>query len=150
MGYGWTDNWASSLTTGVTMPADIYTVDGLATDTGTGGPALKAAMNFPVSVHISGGDTYIVDTQGNRIQEIPGTTKSQWGISMTAGEESASGDQPSRPARLRLPASRCPFGDDDLSAGQPSSISRSVSFARQRHCQPQPDSLQRALGHVQP
>ncbi len=102
MGYGWTDNWATSLTSGVTTPGDIYTVDGLATNTGTGGPALKAAMNFPVSVHFSGGDTYIIDTLGNRVQEVPGTAKSQWGISMTAGDvytiagsdTGASGDSP--------------------------------------------------------
>ncbi|HET7013040.1 MAG TPA: RHS repeat-associated core domain-containing protein [Streptosporangiaceae bacterium] len=87
MGYGWTDNWATSLTAGATMPGDIYTIDGLRTNTGNGGLPTLAAMNLPASVHTSGGDTYITDTQGNRIEEIPGASKTQWGISMTAGHE---------------------------------------------------------------
>ena len=87
MGYGWTDNWATSLSTGRSTPGDIYTIDGLKTNTGNGGLPTKAAMNLPASVHTSGGDTYITDTQGNRIEEIPGTSKTQWGISMTAGHE---------------------------------------------------------------
>ena len=35
---------------------------------------------------MNGADTYFVDTNGNRVEEIPGTTKTQWGISMTAGD----------------------------------------------------------------
>jgi RHS repeat-associated protein len=87
MGYGWTDNWASSLTTARPVPGDIYTLDGLATDTGQGGPPAKAALNQPRDVIIiAGGDTYIADTLGNRVEEIPGTSKTQWGKAMTAGD----------------------------------------------------------------
>jgi RHS repeat-associated protein len=86
MGYGWTDNWASSLATGRPTPGDIYTIDGLATNTGNGGPPTKAAMSYPGSVYVSGADTYIVDTQANRVEEIPGTSKTQWAIAMTAGD----------------------------------------------------------------
>src|SRR6202044_2394426 len=34
LGFGWSDNWATSLTTGSPVPGDIYSLDGLATDTG--------------------------------------------------------------------------------------------------------------------
>jgi RHS repeat-associated protein len=86
MGYGWTDNWASSLATGRPVPGDIYTLDGLATNNGNGGPPTSAPLNGPAGVTRHNGDSYIADTQENRIQEIPGSSGTQWGIAMTAGD----------------------------------------------------------------
>ena len=86
MGYGWTDNWASSLTQASPVSGDIYTLTGTRTDTGQGGPPQSAALNNPGSIFVNGADTYFVDTNGNRVEEIPGTTKTQWGQSMTAGD----------------------------------------------------------------
>jgi len=40
LGYGWTDNWATSLMAGQTLPGDIYTIAGMQTDTGQGGRRL--------------------------------------------------------------------------------------------------------------
>ena len=86
MGYGWTDNWDTSLSANKSvLPGNIYTIDGLATATGNGGPATSAALNSPASVSVSGSDVYIADTAGNRIEEIPAASGTQWGISMTAG-----------------------------------------------------------------
>ena len=42
MGYGWSDNWASSLSSASPVPGDIYTIDGLRTNTGDGGPQRRA------------------------------------------------------------------------------------------------------------
>ena len=88
MGYGWSDNWASSLTaTNPTpVPADIYTLDGLATDTGDGLAATQAPLNNPGGLVYNGGNLYIADTSDNRVQEVAGSTGTQWGISMTAGD----------------------------------------------------------------
>jgi len=88
MGYGWTDDWASSLTaTNPTpVPSDIYTLDGLATDTGDGLAATQAPLNNPGGLVYNGGNLYIADTSDNRVQEVAGTTGTQWGISMTAGD----------------------------------------------------------------
>ena len=55
MGYGWTDNWASSLTTARPVPGDIYTLAGLRTDTGQGGPPAQRALNNPGEVLVSAG-----------------------------------------------------------------------------------------------
>ena len=85
MGYGWTDNWASTLTPAKPVPGDIYTLAGLRTDTGYGGPPGQAALTNPGPVLVSGSDTYFTDINGNRVEEIPGTSKTQWGRSMTAG-----------------------------------------------------------------
>jgi YD repeat-containing protein len=88
MGYGWTDNWASSLsaTNPTPVPADIYTLDGLATDTGDGLAANQAPLNNPGGLVYNGGNLYIADTSDNRVQEVPGSSGTQWGISMTAGD----------------------------------------------------------------
>jgi RHS repeat-associated protein len=86
MGYGWTSSLSTSLTTSQPTPGDIYTLDGLATDTGNGGPATSAALNGPSGVTVSGGNVYIADLAGNRVEEVPGTSGTQWGISMTAGD----------------------------------------------------------------
>jgi len=85
LGYGWTDNWATSLKAGQAVPGDIYAIDGLATSTGEGGSPTGAALNWPNSVYHHG-DVYIADTSGNRVLEIPGSTGTQWGKSMTAGD----------------------------------------------------------------
>ena len=85
LGYGWTDNWDTWLSAGRTVPGYAYTIDGLGTDTGNGGPATLAAMNSPASVIARNGNVYVADTAGNRIEEIPGASGTQWGISMTAG-----------------------------------------------------------------
>jgi RHS repeat-associated protein len=72
MGYGWTDNWSSSLTTGDPVPGDIYAIAGL-------------SLPGPSSVYMYAGNTYFADSGGNRIEEIPGASGTQWGIPMTAG-----------------------------------------------------------------
>jgi trimeric autotransporter adhesin len=88
MGYGWTDDWATSLATGKPVPGDIYALDGSASDLGDGGPAASAPADAPAGVFIPAGSSnvYIADTLNNRIQEIAGSTGTQWGISMTAGD----------------------------------------------------------------
>jgi RHS repeat-associated protein len=87
MGYGWTDNWASSLSQASPVPGDIYLMDGRRDDNGNGGAPGSAPLDSPGTVYYNGGNVYIVDTAGNRIQEIPGTTGTQWSLSMTAGDE---------------------------------------------------------------
>jgi RHS repeat-associated protein len=86
LGYGWSDDWASSLTAASAVPGDIYTVAGLGTDDGLGGPATSAALAGPASVAVSGGNTYIADAARNQVLEIPGSSGTQWGIPMTAGD----------------------------------------------------------------
>ncbi|MGH3157683.1 MAG: RHS repeat-associated core domain-containing protein [Streptosporangiaceae bacterium] len=86
LGYGWTDNWATSLSAGNPVPGDIYSLDGLATDTGNGSGATQGPLDYPDTAVFRGGDVYIVDTAGNRVEEVPGSSGSQWGISMTAGD----------------------------------------------------------------
>jgi trimeric autotransporter adhesin len=87
MGFGWTDNWASSVTASPgPVPGDIYAVDGLATDTGMGGPATAASVGTPEHVFYSGGNTYIADSADNRILEVAGASQTQWGITMTQGD----------------------------------------------------------------
>ncbi len=86
MGYGWTDNWASSLSTVSPVAGDVYSLDGLATPDGNGGPPLSSPLDFPDTSMFSGGNVYIADTAGNRIEEIAGSTGTQWGISMTSGD----------------------------------------------------------------
>ena len=85
MGYGWTDDWASNLSQASPVPGDMYTLAGLRTGTGQGGPPAQAALNNPQSILVNGADVYIADTAGNRVEEIPGESGSQWGQSMTAG-----------------------------------------------------------------
>jgi RHS repeat-associated protein len=96
MGYGWTDNWASSLTASAPIPGDIYALDGLAGASGTGegltayaadgqAPA-SAPLGLPGGVLISNGNVYYSDTGGNRVEEVAGSTGTQWGISMTASD----------------------------------------------------------------
>src|SRR5262249_1689206 len=100
MGYGWSDNWQQSLTATVTktapVPGDIYALDGLAggADTGGGVPqdaakgegAGSVRLGYPAGVLASNGNVFYSDAQGNRVIEVPGSTGTQFGISMTAGE----------------------------------------------------------------
>ncbi len=87
MGYGWTDNWASSLATTQPVAGDIYAIGSLATNNGNGGPGPQSVVSGPQADEIDGaGNIYFADTEDNRVQEIPATTGTQWGISMTAGQ----------------------------------------------------------------
>ena len=86
MGYGWTDNWATSLSSASPVPGSIYSLDGLATDTGNGSGATRARWTTRTRPCSHGGNVYIVDTAGNRVEEVPGSSGTQWGISMTAGD----------------------------------------------------------------
>jgi hypothetical protein len=43
-------------------------------------------LGAPDTVVQNGADVYIVDLADNRIEEIPGTSKTRWGRSMTAGD----------------------------------------------------------------
>lgn len=80
MEYGWTDDWATSLSTGTPVPGDIYTIDGTDTGDGDGGVPTSQTLWDPGAVAQFGGDTYIVDTSENRVEEIAGSTKTQWGF----------------------------------------------------------------------
>jgi hypothetical protein len=86
MGYGWTDNWASSLTPGRPVQGDIYTLAGLRSDYGDGGPPGSSALDDPQGVAYNGGNMYFADSSDGRIQEVAGSTGTQWGIAMTAGD----------------------------------------------------------------
>jgi hypothetical protein len=96
MGYGWTDNWASSLSANVPIPGDIYALDGLAgaANTGDGLAAYSsggqapgsALLGYPGGVLENGGNVYFSDTGGNRVEEIPAASGTQWGVVMTAGK----------------------------------------------------------------
>jgi Domain of unknown function (DUF6531) len=87
LGYGWTDNWATSLSTVSPTPGDIYAVGGLRTANGNGGPSAQSVLHKPGDTFVDGsGDVYIADDLNNRVQEIAGFTGTQWGISMTAGD----------------------------------------------------------------
>jgi RHS repeat-associated protein len=87
MGYGWTDNLASSVTTTQPQAGDIYAIGGLATNNGNGGPGPQSVVSGPQGIEVDGsGNIYIADTNDNRIQEIPASSGTQWGIAMTAGD----------------------------------------------------------------
>ena len=85
LGYGWTDDYASSVKSGTPVPGDIYTVDGLDTNLGNGGVPTGQPLDSPGAVAQYDGDTYIADTVDNRVTEIAGANETEWGISMTAG-----------------------------------------------------------------
>jgi RHS repeat-associated protein len=86
LGYGWTDNWASSASSSRPTAGDIYLIDGLGTDSGMGGPAAQAAIGQVADVVNMTSGTYFSDPDGNRVEELAATTGTQWGISMTAGD----------------------------------------------------------------
>lgn len=85
MGYGWTQNWATSLTQARPVPGDVYTLDGRRT-AGSGEAPTSAPLDGPDGVYVNGSNVYIADAGANRVEEITGTTGTQWGISMTAGD----------------------------------------------------------------
>jgi sugar lactone lactonase YvrE len=88
LGYGWMDNWASSLATGRPVPGYVYSVDGSASQLGDGGAGTAAPLSSPGGVFVQPGtsNVFIADSYVNRVQEIAGTTGTQWGIPMTAGD----------------------------------------------------------------
>jgi RHS repeat-associated protein len=75
MGYGWTDNWATSLTAGRPVTGDIYTVST---------PGVSAYE--PVDTASDGaGDVFYADATANDVVEVAAAGHTQFGISMTAG-----------------------------------------------------------------
>jgi trimeric autotransporter adhesin len=86
MGYGWTDNWASSLTPARPVAGDIYTLAGMRSNLGAGGFPGSQAIGGPAGTAFdASGDLYIADTSGNRVLEVAHSTGTQWGQSMTGG-----------------------------------------------------------------
>jgi hypothetical protein len=79
LGYGWTDNWASSLTPTRPVAGDIYTLDGMRSNLGVGGYAGSQVLGDPAGVVVNGGNVYIADTAGNRVLEVAHGTGTQWG-----------------------------------------------------------------------
>ena len=125
-GYGSTDSWASSLSSGAPTAGDIYTIAGLRTADGQGGSATNSPLN-PYGVYVdSSGNLYIADDSDNRVEEIPATSGTHWGIAMTAGDiytvagsatgtEGNSGDGgPATSALLNYPGSVTVDSDGDL------------------------------------
>ncbi|MGH3190973.1 MAG: DUF6531 domain-containing protein [Streptosporangiaceae bacterium] len=87
LGYGWTDNWATSLSGFRPTPGDIYAAAGLRTDNGNGGAPESSIVNQPNDEFVdSSGDIYFADAQDNRIQEIAGYSGQQWNQTMIAGD----------------------------------------------------------------
>ena len=66
------------------MPGDIYAISGLGTDNGNGGPK-QVPLGSPGPV-VWRNDIYFADSGNNRVIEVPGTSGTQWGIPMTAGD----------------------------------------------------------------
>jgi RHS repeat-associated protein len=86
LGYGWTNNWDSSLSAGRPVPGDIYTMAGLRTNNGNGGAPTSQPMLPEGGVISHGGNTFIADSSGDRVLEVAGAAGTQWGIPMTAGD----------------------------------------------------------------
>jgi YD repeat-containing protein len=80
---------ANAAPTTALSPNDVYSLAGN-TNTGTSGDsaqATEAEFNLPISAAVDAeGNVYVADQDNNRVQEIAGTTHTQWGISMTAGD----------------------------------------------------------------
>jgi hypothetical protein len=85
MGYGWTDDWATSLSTSQSVPGDICTVGGADTGDQNGFVSGNQPLGQASDVFQFAGNTYIAAADTNRVEEIAGSTGTQWGISMTAG-----------------------------------------------------------------
>ena len=68
---------------------DVYTLAGTGT-AGTGGDSAQATgseLDAPQGVVFdAAGDEYIADTAANRVQEIAASDRTQWGVTMTAGD----------------------------------------------------------------
>jgi RHS repeat-associated protein len=75
LGYGWTDNWATSLTLNRPVLGDIYRVTN---------PGQSFASPQDVALDANG-DMFIADTGDSRVEEIAAYTHTQFGIPMTAG-----------------------------------------------------------------
>ena len=75
MGYGWTDNWATSLTLARPVPGDIYTVS-------TTGVSPSEPVDM---VSDAAGDVLYADGANNDVVEVATASHTQFGISMTAG-----------------------------------------------------------------
>ena len=105
--------WGQSMTAG-----DVYTVAGSSTsgagDSGDGGAATSALLQETWGMAFdAAGDLYLVDSYNGQIQEVPASTGTQWGQSMTAddiysvagpGPEPYSGDgDPATAAYLNYP-----------------------------------------------
>jgi len=75
--------WGQSMTAN-----DIYTVAGGAYgSSGDGGAATSSDLNTPYGVAVdAGGDLFVADSGNDRVQEVPVTTGTQWGQSMTAND----------------------------------------------------------------
>jgi RHS repeat-associated protein len=76
MGYGWTDNWATSVTAARPVPGNIYRV-------------LNTLQSFaqPEDVAFDArGDILIADMNDNRVEEIAAYSHTQFGTAMTAGD----------------------------------------------------------------
>ena len=75
---------------GVAMTAgDIYTVAGSDTggQSGDGGPATSAELNFPQGVAVDGsGNLVIADADNNRVRVVADSTGTFYGAAMTAGD----------------------------------------------------------------
>ena len=125
LGYGWSDNWGTSLNFAGATADDIYTIAGLRT-AGQGGAPTSAPVN-PAGIYVdSSGNIYLADGPNNSIEEIPATTGTYWGIAMTAGDiytvagssagvQGASGDSgPATSALLYDPESVAVDSDGDL------------------------------------
>ena len=68
---------------------DVYTLAGTGT-AGTGGDSAQATgseLDAPQGVVFdAAGDEYIADTDANRVQEIAASDRTQWGVTMSAGD----------------------------------------------------------------
>ncbi len=75
---------------GVAMTAgDIYTVAGNGTggQSGDGGPATSAGLNYPQGVAVDGsGNLVIADADNNRVRVVADSTGTFYGVAMTAGD----------------------------------------------------------------
>ena len=86
LGYGWTDNWASSLTSAATRCRGISTRWTGWPRPGSGGRRRRCRWTCPRPRCTTAGTSTSPIPTGNRIEEVPGSSGTQWGISMTAGD----------------------------------------------------------------
>jgi RHS repeat-associated protein len=80
---------ANALPTTALSPDDVYSIlgTGASGTSGDNAQATEAEMDSPISSAVdASGNVYVADEVNNRIQEVAGTTHTQWGISMTAGD----------------------------------------------------------------
>jgi RHS repeat-associated protein len=76
LGYGWTDDWATSLTLNRPVPGDIYTVS----------PTGVYPFEPVDMVSDAAGDVLYVDGTENDVVEVAAASHTQFGIAMTAGQ----------------------------------------------------------------